>query len=129
MHVVVLRRDVYERDRWIAMNLFRRSRRRRALSQARPTEIGISALPMPWLPDHARRWREVAGEDFWPYGIEPNRRTLEAFLQYAHEQGVCPRPLKIEELSRRRRSSARRSSRCLQSALMPTSLISLPKRS
>ena len=50
------------------------------------------------MSDHARRWREAAGEDFWPYGIERNRETLEAFVQYAHEQGVCKRRLKVEEM-------------------------------
>jgi 4,5-dihydroxyphthalate decarboxylase len=40
----------------------------------------------------------VAGADFWPYGIEPNRPTLEAFVQYAHEQGVCRRRVTVEEL-------------------------------
>jgi 4,5-dihydroxyphthalate decarboxylase len=98
MHVVVLRREAYERDRWIAMNLFKAFEEAKRASQARLTEIGISHIPMPWLPEHARRWREVAGEDFWPYGIEGNRPTLEAFLQYAHEQGVATRRLKAEEL-------------------------------
>jgi len=98
MHVVVLRRATYERDRWIAMNLLKAFEEAKRVSQERITEIGISHLPMPWLPEHARRWREVAGEDFWPYGIEPNRPTLEAFVQYAFEQGVATRLLKIEEL-------------------------------
>ncbi len=98
MHVVVLRREAYERDRWIAMNLFKAFEEAKRASQARLTEIGISHIPMPWLPEHARRWREVAGEDFWPYGIEGNRPTLDAFLQYAHEQGVATRRLKVEEL-------------------------------
>ena len=61
-------------------------------------EIGLSHLPVPWLAEHGLRWREIAGEDFWPYGIEPNRPTLEAFLQYAYEQGVAQRALKVEEL-------------------------------
>jgi 4,5-dihydroxyphthalate decarboxylase len=41
---------------------------------------------------------ELFGKDYFPYGIEPNRRTLEAFLKYAHEQGVCKRHLDVEEL-------------------------------
>jgi len=98
MHVVVLRREAYERDRWIAMNLFKAFEEAKRVSQARLTEIGISHIPMPWLAEHARRWREAAGEDSWPYGIEPNRPTLEAFVQYAFEQGVATRRLKIEEL-------------------------------
>jgi 4,5-dihydroxyphthalate decarboxylase len=98
MHVIVLRREVYERDRWVAMNLVKAFEEAKDRSQARITEIGISHLPMPWLAEHARRWREVAGADFWPYGIEGSRPTLEAFLQYAFEQGVSARRLKIEEL-------------------------------
>ena len=98
MHVVVLRRDVYERDRWIAMNLFQAFEEAKERSLARATEIGASAVPVAWMADHTRRWRELAGEDFWPYGIEPSRPTLEAFLQYAYEQGVCARQLKVEEL-------------------------------
>jgi 4,5-dihydroxyphthalate decarboxylase len=98
MHVVVLRREVYERDRWIAMNLFKAFEEAKRAAQARIAEIGLSHIPMPWLAEHARRWREIAGGDVWPYGIDANRPTLEAFLQYAHEQGIATRPLRAEEL-------------------------------
>jgi len=98
MHVVVLRREAYERDRWIAMNLFKAFDEARRESMQRLVEIGLSHVPMPWLAEHARRWRALAGEDFWPYGIAPNRPTLEAFVQYAHEQGITARRLKVEEL-------------------------------
>ena len=36
--------------------------------------------------------------DPWPYGLEPNRRTLEPFLTYCDEQGGTERRLKPEEL-------------------------------
>jgi 4,5-dihydroxyphthalate decarboxylase len=38
------------------------------------------------------------GEDFWPYGFEKNRATLETFLRYSFEQGLSKRLLKPEEL-------------------------------
>lgn len=98
MHVIVLRRAVYERDRWIAMNLLKAFEEAKRASMARIVEIGLSHVPMPWLAEHARRWRELAGDDFWPYGIEANRPTLEAFAQYAFEQGVTARRMQIEEL-------------------------------
>ncbi|HEU4350346.1 MAG TPA: 4,5-dihydroxyphthalate decarboxylase [Burkholderiales bacterium] len=98
MHVIILRREVYERDRWIAMNLFSAFEQAKHAAQARISEIGLSHVPMPWLAEHARRWREIAGDDSWPYGIEANRPTLEAFVQYAHEQGVALRRLRVEEL-------------------------------
>jgi 4,5-dihydroxyphthalate decarboxylase len=98
MHVVVLRRDSYERDRWVAMNLLKAFEAAKRESMQRLVEIGLSHVPMPWLAEHARRWRELAGEDFWPYGLEPNRPTLEAFVQYSHEQGITERRLKVDEL-------------------------------
>jgi len=48
--------------------------------------------------DELRRARELLGADPWPYGIEANRTTLEAFLRYAFEQGVCRRLLTAETL-------------------------------
>jgi 4,5-dihydroxyphthalate decarboxylase len=98
MHVIVLRRDAYQSERWIARNLLKAFEEAKRESMQRLLEIGLSHLPMPWLAEHARRWRELAGADFWPYGIEPNRNTLQAFVQYAHEQGVTARRLQVEDL-------------------------------
>jgi len=38
------------------------------------------------------------GSDFWPYGLEANRKTLETFLRYSFEQGLTTKQLKAEEL-------------------------------
>ena len=38
------------------------------------------------------------GDNYWPYGIEPNLKALNALLQYSHEQGLAKRRLKIQEL-------------------------------
>jgi 4,5-dihydroxyphthalate decarboxylase len=98
MHVVVLRKDVYQGNRWVAMNLLKAFNASKQRSLARMLELGVSHAPLPWVADHAARWRDLAGEDFWPYGVEANRATLEAFLQYSFEQGVCRRRLGVEEL-------------------------------
>ena len=98
MHVLVIRRDVYERDRWIAMNLFQAFDEARRRSMARVREFGLSHVPLPWVPDHLQQWQAMAGDDFWPYGVEPNRPTLEAFFQYAHEQGVAAKRLRMEDV-------------------------------
>src|SRR5207247_9680512 len=98
MHVVVLRKPVYERDRWIAMNLLKAFEEAKRGSLARIAEIGVSHVPVPWIAEQVRRWPALAGEDFWPYGVEPNRPTLEAFLQYSLEQGVARQRLGPEDL-------------------------------
>src|SRR5207247_10210956 len=98
MHVVAMRREIYERNRWLAMNLFRAFDEAGTRSLERAADMAVSFFPLPWVADELRRARELFGDDPWPYGIAPNRATLETFLRYAFEQGVCCRPLSLETL-------------------------------
>jgi 4,5-dihydroxyphthalate decarboxylase len=98
MHVVAIRADVYELHRWLAMNLLTAFARAKRRSLERALDFNAPRLPVAWAPAHAQSVRELMGEDLWPYGIEPNRTTLETFLRWAHEQGVCVRALEVEEL-------------------------------
>jgi 4,5-dihydroxyphthalate decarboxylase len=50
------------------------------------------------MPSRVAEAQALFGSDIWPYGLEPNRTTLEAFLKFGYEQGVCHRLLKPEEL-------------------------------
>jgi 4,5-dihydroxyphthalate decarboxylase len=98
MHVIVLKRSVWEAHPWIAMNLLQAFEKAKISSLERLGDITASSVPLPWIAEHANLSKSILGEDFWPYGIEPNRATLTAFLQYAHEQGVSHRLLTPEEL-------------------------------
>ena len=98
MHVVALRRELLDSYPWIAMNLFKAFEEAKRRSLARLADITASHAPLAWIGDYVARMRELFGADPFPYGVEPNRRTLEAFLWFAHEQGVCHRKLGPEEL-------------------------------
>ncbi|HEY8613343.1 MAG TPA: hypothetical protein VIL69_18925, partial [Roseomonas sp.] len=98
MHVVVLKREVYEKHRWVALNLLKALETAKDRSLARMSDITLSYFPLPWTAERAREARELIGGDGWPYGVEPNRPTLEAFTAWAHEQGVCHRRLTPEEI-------------------------------
>jgi 4,5-dihydroxyphthalate decarboxylase len=98
MHAVAVRRDVLDKNPWVARNLLNAFDEARRRSIARVVDGTVSLVPIPWGHEYARRGMELMGEDYFPYGIEPNRKTLEAFLGFAHEQGVCKRLLTIEEL-------------------------------
>ncbi len=100
MHTIAIRRDVYERNRWIARNLMTAFEEARDRSVARLTSVTASRIPVPWGYENAVRVgrRVFGGNGLWPYGIEANRATIEAFLGYCHEQGVCHRRLAPEEL-------------------------------
>jgi 4,5-dihydroxyphthalate decarboxylase len=98
MHVVALRAEVHARHPWIAMNLLSAFTEAKRRSVVRALDTNAPRFPVPWAPANAQRAQELIGEDFWPYGIEPNRRTLERFLAFAFEQGVCARELTPTEL-------------------------------
>ena len=100
MHVLAVRRQIYEDNRWIARNLMDAFEAAKRVSIARMQEIQTSHLPTAWAPEEIDRVHRVlfGGREPWPYGVEANRRTLEPFLAYCHEQGVTERRLKPEEL-------------------------------
>ena len=55
-------------------------------------------ISLPWVSQEVEATRELMGENYWPYGIEANRDTLTALLQYSHVQGLTERVVSPEEL-------------------------------
>jgi 4,5-dihydroxyphthalate decarboxylase len=98
MHVIVLRSDVLGRHPWLAMNLYKAFEEAKRRSIERLSDITASHAPFAWLAPSAERMKALFGEDFWPYGLDRNRKTLQAFVDFAFEQGVCHRQLALEEL-------------------------------
>jgi 4,5-dihydroxyphthalate decarboxylase len=97
MHTVAIRAELLRAYPWLAMNLYTAFDEARRLSVDRALQVQ-SHFPIPWSSDQARRARAMMGDDIWPYGIAENRTTLDAFLDYAFEQGVCRRRLTPDEL-------------------------------
>jgi len=98
MHLIALRGDLHAEHPWVAMNLLKAFEEAKRHSLARTLDDNASRSPIPWAAAHAQQATALFGPDPWPYGLEPNRPTLAAFLRYAHEQGLCPRELTPEEL-------------------------------
>ncbi len=98
MHVIALRGDVFRKNRWIAQNLLKAFEQAKNNSMFRAQEFTATRFPFAWCFEAAHKARDLFGEDFFPYGVEANRTTLEAFLQYGFEQGVCHRKVAVEEL-------------------------------
>jgi 4,5-dihydroxyphthalate decarboxylase len=98
MHLIALKRELCERHRWIAGSLYQAfvESKRRALARMR--YAGSLAVMLPWLLAEIEEIDEVFGGDAWPYGIEPNRPTLEALIQYMVEQHFIARPTPLEDL-------------------------------
>jgi 4,5-dihydroxyphthalate decarboxylase len=98
MHAIVMRRDVYERYPWAAKSLFDAFEQAKQWAYEQLVEIDALKITLPWVVAETEETRRVMGEDFWPYGLERNRRSLEALPQYLYEQHLAPRVVPIEEL-------------------------------
>lgn len=98
MHTVVLRRDVYEADRWIAQSLFKAFGQAKARMQQGLSETAALKTMLPWAAAHYEEAVTLMGADYWPYGLDANRKTLATFLRYSHEQGLSRRLLEPEEI-------------------------------
>jgi 4,5-dihydroxyphthalate decarboxylase len=98
MHTVAIRGDTYNQDPWIGPALFQALSEAKNRSLARALDGNICRFPIPWCFDYAEKSKAMFGDDFWPYGIEANRTTLEAFLQFCNEQGVTHRKVDVEEM-------------------------------
>jgi 4,5-dihydroxyphthalate decarboxylase len=98
MHTVVIRRDVYEQNRWVAQALYKAfvEAQRRTYEDLYMT-AALKAM-LPWLTSYVEETRALMGDDFWAYGFECNRASLATFLRYHHEQGLSKRLLEPEEL-------------------------------
>lgn len=98
MHLLAIRRDIYERHPWVAASLFK------AFSAAKSFAVDlmrVSITQSTMFPWHVCEFDEIEslmGGDPWPYGIEPNRSTLEALIQYMHQQHMIGRRMPVEEL-------------------------------
>jgi 4,5-dihydroxyphthalate decarboxylase len=98
MHTVAIRREIYEANRWIAQSLLKAfaEAQRKVYEQLHHQEAYQTMLP--WLAAHVEEAQRELGDDWWAYGLEPNRHVLDTFLGYHHEQGLSPRRFKPEEL-------------------------------
>jgi 4,5-dihydroxyphthalate decarboxylase len=98
MHTVVVRRDVYAAHPWVAQSLYKAFTEAKTKAYALYNQTAALPAMVPWLVAELEEARREMGEDWWPYGLEPNRKALETFLRYHHEQGLSRRRFNPDEL-------------------------------
>ena len=98
MHLVAIRRDLYERQRWIAQSLYNAFVESKRRARTRMRYAGSLSTMLPWLIDDVEEIDDVFGGDAFPYGLEANRATLQALIAYMVEQHFIARAIPIEDL-------------------------------
>ncbi|WP_417591533.1 ABC transporter substrate-binding protein [Parasphingorhabdus sp.] len=98
MHLVAIRREVYEKNRWVARSLQKAFEAAQAKVYEELLVTASLKTMLPWQIAAVEEAIELLGKDWWPYGFGPNRDIIDTFLRYHHEQGLSARRLQPEEL-------------------------------
>ncbi|KAJ5609956.1 hypothetical protein N7510_006675 [Penicillium lagena] len=98
MHLVAMRREYYEANRFAASSLFNALNDSKEMARKRMESLGALRYMLPWLSQDLDEIRDVFGGDCWPYGVADNRKTLEALVQYLYEQSMIEIIIPIDEL-------------------------------
>ncbi|MDP9417464.1 MAG: ABC transporter substrate-binding protein [Actinomycetota bacterium] len=98
MHVVVVRRDVYDRYPWVAQSLYKALLLAKQQASANLYDSSALRFMSPWLNQDLEMVKELMGDDYWSYGLDGNVETLATFLRYHHEQGLSRRLWSPREL-------------------------------
>lgn len=98
MHVVVVRRSLYEEHPWIARSLTKAFTAALEVAYADLAQRNALKVMLPWLARHLDDTISVLGPRYWDYGLEANRHVLETFSRYSHEQGLASRPRAAQEI-------------------------------
>jgi 4,5-dihydroxyphthalate decarboxylase len=98
MHLIAIKRDVYESNPFIATSLFKAFNASKDLAWKKMRQLSTLRYMLPWLPADLDEIDDIFGGDCWPYGVEPNRPTLEALVRFMVDQGLIAKSIPIEEL-------------------------------
>jgi 4,5-dihydroxyphthalate decarboxylase len=98
MHLIGVRRTLVEQHPWLPAAVLKAFEQAKALAFARLTDTSASRAMLPFLDQQLHEAQALMGTDFWPYGVDANRRCLEYFLQQHHKQGLSDRLITIAEL-------------------------------
>lgn len=98
MHVVAIKNSILEKNPWVAQNLYKAfvEAKQRVYEGYRQT--AALKVTLPWLIPQLEETKNILGEDFWPYGLEKNRKTLEAMINFSYQDGLIKNKLKVEDL-------------------------------
>ena len=100
LHLIVIKREVYEKHPWVASSLMRAFVQARDVCYRDLSEtLEGNRYTVPWLDAHVQEVRkQLGGADFWPYGLKRNRSALETYVRYLHQQHFIEHPIAAEEL-------------------------------
>jgi 4,5-dihydroxyphthalate decarboxylase len=98
MHVIVLKRGLYEQHPWVARSLYKAFDESLRLAYVDLRHRNALKVMLPWLQEHLTETLDLLGDDYWSYGLAANRHVLEVFARYSNAQGLASRRWSPDEI-------------------------------
>jgi 4,5-dihydroxyphthalate decarboxylase len=98
MHVVGIRKELAQQHRWLPAAVVKAFTESKTRALELLADTSATKVTLPFVEEQLKAARETLGEDFWSYGVGPNRRTLEAFTRHHFTQGLSARKMDVDEL-------------------------------
>lgn len=98
MHAVAIRNSIVKANPWLPEAVFKAYAQAKSMMYQQLIKLAWANISLPWATKELEETRALMGDNFWPYGIEDNRITLEALFQYSYEQGLAKKKLTVEDL-------------------------------
>lgn len=98
MHVVAVRTDIAKENPWLPAEVFRMYSEAKLVAYENLATTTVLRTTLPWVTEEYEETRQIMGDDYWRYGIEANRKELEAVMRYTYEQGLVKERGDFEEI-------------------------------
>jgi len=98
MHVIVIKRAVYEKEPWVAQTLYKAFCAAKDYCMRDLYDTNVLRISLPWTSAEYDATKELMSDDYWPYGLAPNENNLETLNRYLFEQGLIKQTLNLSEL-------------------------------
>ena len=98
MHVVGIRKELAEKNRWLPGAVYKAFSESKTKALELLADTSATKVTLPFVEEQLKSAKETLGQDFWSYGVAPNRKTLEAFTRHHHAQGLSSRLVNVDEL-------------------------------
>jgi 4,5-dihydroxyphthalate decarboxylase len=98
MHVVGIRKELAAEHPWLPGAVMKAFEQSKKAALDKLADTSATKVTLPFVEEQLKAARDLMGPDYWSYGVEPARKTLETFVQAHHAQGLSARLMAVEEL-------------------------------
>ena len=98
MHVVGVKKELAAQHPWLPGAVFKAFNQAKAHALEQLADTSATKVTLPFVEEQLKAARDTMGHDYWAYGVEASRRTLEAFVRHHHAQGLSARLMAVDDI-------------------------------